>query len=110
MKVFFSIPSAKKNQDHANVKYAWDSVKEKLLDALHSIEHKSNIGNRIREIEQQRAKQPLSLYAISEGPKFRLLWASFKQLEDEAGTVTIFSLPLPFFFLCGGGGRGGGGV
>ncbi|KAG8641921.1 uncharacterized protein LOC110627367 isoform X2 [Manihot esculenta] len=79
--------SAKKNQDHANVKYAWDSVKEKLLDALHSIEHKSNIGNRIREIEQQRAKQPLSLYAISEGPKFRLLWASFKQLEDEVNTI-----------------------
>lgn len=62
--------------------------------SLHAIEHNINLGNRLLEIDEQRAKQPLSLYAISEGPKLRLLWASFKQLEDEAGTVTMFLLCL----------------
>ncbi|KAJ9176561.1 hypothetical protein P3X46_011863 [Hevea brasiliensis] len=79
--------SAKKNENHVNVKYAWDAVKTKLLDSLHAIEHKSNLGNIILEIDQQSAKQPLSLYAVSEGPKLRLLWASFKQLQDEVNTV-----------------------
>lgn len=82
------ICSERKNGDHVVLKHAWDSLKEKLLDSLDAIERSSNLGNKILEFEQQRAKQPLSLYAVSEGPKLRLLWASFQRLKEEAGTVT----------------------
>ncbi|KAF2292635.1 hypothetical protein GH714_026186 [Hevea brasiliensis] len=78
--------SAKK-EDHVNINYTWDAVGAKLLDSLHAIEHNINLVNKLLEIEQQRAKQPLSLYAVSEGPKLRLLWASFKQLKDEVNNV-----------------------
>ncbi|XP_050206536.1 uncharacterized protein LOC126656095 isoform X2 [Mercurialis annua] len=79
--------SAKKNDDHVNSKYAWDAVKEKLLDSLDTIKNKNKLGNKLLEIEQQQAKRPLSLSAVSDGPNLRLLWASFKQLEDEVNSV-----------------------
>ncbi|KAH7576333.1 hypothetical protein JRO89_XS01G0037900 [Xanthoceras sorbifolium] len=77
---------------NTNVMCVWEVVKEKLLDSLNTIEHGSDSGNRILDFERNQAKHPLSLYAVSEGPKLRLLWASFQQLEKEAGTVYIFSL------------------
>ncbi|KDP26400.1 hypothetical protein JCGZ_17558 [Jatropha curcas] len=79
--------SAKNNDDCVNIKCAWDAVKEKLLYALNAVEHKSNLGNRLLELDQENAKRPLSLYAVSEGPKLRLLWTSFKHLEDEVNNV-----------------------
>lgn len=84
--------SARKNDDKANLNYAWEVVKQKLLDSLDAIEHGINSGNRALEFEQQQEKHQLSLYAVSEGPKLRLLWASFLQLEKEAGIVYIVSL------------------
>lgn len=74
-------------------------MREKLLDSLDAIERGSNSGNRVFEFEQQQAAHPLSLYAVSEGPKLGLLWASFNQLEKEAGTVNIFSLSLSLYLL-----------
>lgn len=84
--------SARKNDDKDNLNYAWEVVKEKLLDSLDAIEYGNNSGNRALKFEQQQGKRPLSLYAVSEGPKLRLLWASFQQLEKEAGIVYIVSL------------------
>ncbi|XP_025013480.1 uncharacterized protein LOC8264969 isoform X3 [Ricinus communis] len=92
--VTMSSGSVKNNDNPVNSKYAWDAVKEKLLDSLDTLEHKNNLRSRFLEVEQHQAKRPLSLYAVSEGPKLRLLWASFKHLEDEAGTVTVFFLFL----------------
>ncbi|KAJ0052046.1 hypothetical protein Pint_01574 [Pistacia integerrima] len=82
--------SARKNANKDNLNYAWEVVKEKLLDSLDAIEHGNNSANRALGFEQQ-GKRPLSLYAVSEGPKLRLLWASFQQLEKEAGIVNNFS-------------------
>ncbi|XP_043805698.1 uncharacterized protein LOC110630227 isoform X3 [Manihot esculenta] len=83
-----NLTSGRNITDHSSVlDSTMSSVKEKLLVSLHAIEHNINLGNRLLEIDEQRAKQPLSLYAISEGPKLRLLWASFKQLEDEVNNV-----------------------
>lgn len=82
--------SAGHDDDKANLKHPWQAVQEKLLDSLDAIEQSSNLGNGV-EFEQKQAARPLSLFAISEGPKLRLLWASFHQLEKEAGTVYIVS-------------------
>ncbi|XP_044491692.1 uncharacterized protein LOC123215593 isoform X2 [Mangifera indica] len=80
--------SARKNDDKANLNYAWEVVKQKLLDSLDAIEHGINSGNRALEFEQQQEKHQLSLYAVSEGPKLRLLWASFLQLEKEVNNIS----------------------
>ncbi|KAK6259788.1 putative protein family Ycf55 - like 1 [Theobroma cacao] len=78
--------SARTNCDQNNLKHAWDVVRGKLLDSLDTIERGSDFRIGVLD-EQQHAKRPLSLYAVSEGPKIRLLWASLRQLEEEAGTV-----------------------
>lgn len=87
-----------KSDDQVNVKYAWDVVKGKLLDSLNAIEHIGSLGNGVVESDQ-RAKWPLSLHAIADGPRLRLLWASFQQLEKEAGTVSVISFS-GYFFMC----------
>ncbi|KAL5794828.1 hypothetical protein ACOSP7_003422 [Xanthoceras sorbifolium] len=73
---------------NTNVMCVWEVVKEKLLDSLNTIEHGSDSGNRILDFERNQAKHPLSLYAVSEGPKLRLLWASFQQLEKEVSNIS----------------------
>ncbi|XVE72783.1 hypothetical protein DITRI_Ditri11bG0066300 [Diplodiscus trichospermus] len=74
--------SARTNSEQDNLKHVWDVVRGKLLDSLDAIDHGSEFRNEVFD-EQQRAKRPLSLYAVSEGPKIRLLWASLQYLEQE---------------------------
>ncbi|KAK8565218.1 hypothetical protein V6N12_058788 [Hibiscus sabdariffa] len=74
--------SAGTNSGQENLKPAWDVVRGKLLDSLDIIERESDFRNAVLDA-QQCAKRPLSLYALSEGPKIRLLWASLQQLEEE---------------------------
>lgn len=76
--------SARRNSDQNDLKPVWDVVRGKLLDSLDVIESENDFRNVVFD-EQQRAKRPLSLYALSQGPKIRLLWASLQQLEEEAG-------------------------
>lgn len=76
---------AAENDEEANFKLPWDIVEEKLMDALNAIEHEGNSGSRFIKFEQDHAKRPLSLYAVAEGPRFRLLWISFQWLKKEAG-------------------------
>ncbi|GKU86090.1 hypothetical protein SLEP1_g662 [Rubroshorea leprosula] len=78
---------ARENGGIANLTHAWDVVREKLLDSLDAIENGSGFESGAFEYNQHHAKQPLSLYAISEGPKIRLLWASFQQLEEEVNNI-----------------------
>lgn len=66
-------------------------VREKLLNSLNALEKEAYEG----DIILQYAKRPLSLNAVAEGPKLRLLWASFQQVEKEVGIVFIFS-----FYYC----------
>ncbi|XP_022771427.1 uncharacterized protein LOC111314387 isoform X2 [Durio zibethinus] len=84
--------SARTNSDQDNLKHIWDVVRGKLLDSLDAIEHGSDFKDGVLD-EQQRAKQPLSLYAISEGPKIRLLLASLQHLEEEE-LVTLITEKL----------------
>ncbi|KAK3193276.1 hypothetical protein Dsin_024586 [Dipteronia sinensis] len=71
---------------NANLKYVWKVMKEKLMESLDTNESESDSGNRI--LERHQTKCPLSLYAVSEGPKLRLLWASFQQLEKEVNNIS----------------------
>ncbi|GMJ09019.1 hypothetical protein like AT5G48830 [Hibiscus trionum] len=70
------------NSDQKNLRPAWDVVRGKLLDSLDIIERENDFKNAVLN-EQQCAKRPLSLRALSEGSKIRLLWASLQQLEEE---------------------------
>ncbi|RDX98749.1 hypothetical protein CR513_18286, partial [Mucuna pruriens] len=72
--------SAKRNNG-VESKYVLDVVRGKLLNSLNALEHKAYSG----DIILQSAKRPLSLSAVARGPKLRLLWATFQQVEEEAG-------------------------
>jgi len=61
-------------------------VREKLLNSLNALANKDYSG----DIIVQSAKRPLSLSAVARGPKLRLLWAAFQQVEEEAGVLFIF--------------------
>ncbi|TYI00760.1 hypothetical protein ES332_A11G156200v1 [Gossypium tomentosum] len=82
--------SARRNSDQNDLKPVWDVVRGKLLDSLDVIESENDFRNVVFD-EQQRAKRPLSLYALSEGPKIRLLWASLQQLEEEVKNNVVTS-------------------
>lgn len=58
------------------------------MDALNAIEHEGNSGSRFIKFEQDHAKRPLSLYAVAEGPRFRLLWISFQWLKKEVDNIS----------------------
>lgn len=71
------------------------------MDALNAVEQRRKMGTRFK-FEQDLSKRPLSLYAVDEGPRFRLLWASFQWLKKEAGTVyTLLKFQLHFVWLQG---------
>lgn len=70
-------------------KRVWDMVRGKLLDSLEAIERATNVGDELVELEQFHVKQPLSLNAVAEGPRLRLLLAVATHLENEAGTVVL---------------------
>ncbi|KAK3032145.1 hypothetical protein RJ639_034970 [Escallonia herrerae] len=78
--------SGTNNDDEISFGFAWDIVKGKLMDTLDAIGRGGDLGNKGFEHEQ---KQPSSLYAVAEGPRFRLLWASYQWLNNEAGTWSI---------------------
>ncbi|XP_042518660.1 uncharacterized protein LOC122092413 isoform X2 [Macadamia integrifolia] len=80
--------SAAKNDQRVNSESAWDEVKTKLIGALNAIEADSNSDNRAVECEKCRLKRPLSLYAVDEGPRLRLLWVTLQQLEKEVNNIS----------------------
>ncbi|XP_028071345.1 uncharacterized protein LOC114273734 isoform X2 [Camellia sinensis] len=79
---------AAENDEEANFKLPWDIVEEKLMDALNAIEHEGNLGSRFIKFEQDQAKRPLSLSAVAEGPRLRLLWISFQWLKKEVDNIS----------------------
>ncbi|KAL8141056.1 hypothetical protein V2J09_007077 [Rumex salicifolius] len=62
----------------------WESVKEKIQDSLNAIEQGDSIEN---DLLVAPLKQPLSLCAIVDGSRFRLLWCSVEQLENEVNEL-----------------------
>lgn len=80
--------SGMKTDDQVDLKYAWDVVKGKLIDSLNAINQGGYLGSKAIDFEQNRAKRPLSLYAVAEGPRLCLLWAFLQQLEEEVNNLS----------------------
>ncbi|PKI64793.1 hypothetical protein CRG98_014789 [Punica granatum] len=68
-------------------KCIWDVIKRKLLDSLEVTQPAKNVEDEVVGLEQYSVKRPLSLNAVAEGPRLRLLLAVVMHLEKEAGTV-----------------------
>jgi len=81
--------SVRRNNDRISIEFAWDVVKEKLMNSLSSIKQ-VDLG--AIEFEQNRGKQPSNSSTLAQGPRLRLLWASFQLLKKEAGTVSSIAL------------------
>ncbi|KAL4571918.1 hypothetical protein LXL04_018685 [Taraxacum kok-saghyz] len=76
-----------KNKE-VTLELSWDTVKEKLTNSITAIELGTKFENETMK-SRQTAKQTSSLSAIAEGPRFRLLLASFHWLKNEAGTLSM---------------------
>ncbi|RZC87330.1 hypothetical protein C5167_041382 [Papaver somniferum] len=88
-----SFGSTAKSDRQVNVEYAWDAVKKKLIGALDAAQYDGNLDSRIAERNNQNAKHPLSLYALGEAPRLRLLFITLQQLEKEAGvSLSIYNV------------------
>ncbi|KAI3461040.1 hypothetical protein Pfo_017703 [Paulownia fortunei] len=83
--------SAVTKDDEVCLQFAWDVVKGKLMDSLSAIKNGVNLSERVGEFEQNPAKQPSSLCAVAEGPRIRLLWASFQWLNKEVANISTNS-------------------
>ncbi|GAB4830162.1 hypothetical protein Ancab_019804 [Ancistrocladus abbreviatus] len=81
------IPGRTQNGDWIGCNCLWDTVKEKLRNSLQAIELGDNVENWGINVGQDHARQALSLYAVSDGPRFRLLWSSLEQLEKEVNKI-----------------------
>lgn len=83
--VFFGSKTEK--EDQMNCQCTWDIVKAKIRDSLLAIENGYVMENNVGEFEQDRAKRPLSLYAVANAPRFRLFLSSIEQLEKEVSNI-----------------------
>lgn len=88
-----------KNGDEVCMQFAWDVVRDKLMDSLSAIKKGVNFSERVGEFEQNPANQPSSLCAVAEGPKIRLLWASFQWLYKEVNALCVVALKLSHCLL-----------
>ncbi|KAL8511111.1 hypothetical protein ACS0TY_017800 [Phlomoides rotata] len=76
------------------MQFAWDVVRDKLMDSLSAIKNGVNFSERVGEFEQNSANQPSSLCAVAEGPRNRLLWASYQWLYKEVNALCVVALNL----------------
>ncbi|XP_057776717.1 uncharacterized protein LOC130995449 isoform X2 [Salvia miltiorrhiza] len=79
------------NDDEVWLQFAWDVVRGKLTDSLSAISNGVNPSENIGKFEQNPGTQPSSLYAVSEGPRIRLLWRSFQWLKKEVTNISVNS-------------------
>ncbi|KAK9075984.1 hypothetical protein SSX86_004314 [Deinandra increscens subsp. villosa] len=85
---FISGSAMRDNKDkEVTLEFSWDIVKRKLTDSMTAIESGTNLAKEIME-SGQTANQPSSLSAIAVGPRFRLMWASFKWLKNEVENIS----------------------
>lgn len=73
-----------------STKHALDIVKGKLVDSLEALEYSTDFGKSNTEYNEHLGRQPLSLNAVADAPRLRLLWASFQQIEQAASTFLTF--------------------
>lgn len=81
-------------EDQVNCQCTWDVVKGKITKSLLAIENGVVVQENIVEFELNRAKRPLSLYAVANGPRFRLLLSSIEQLENEVKEIPDITVTI----------------
>ncbi|CAN6876645.1 unnamed protein product [Brassica oleracea] len=81
------VETSESSDSESDLKSVWDVVKGKLLDSLDAIKRESTLGSRVLKAKPPQGKPPLSLYAISEGPRLYLLWSCFQKLEEETNKI-----------------------
>ncbi|MQM18731.1 hypothetical protein Taro_051727 [Colocasia esculenta] len=67
---------------------SWSEVKEKFMDALNGTEDVGNLDEEGVEFRNSTANSSLSLFAVSEGSRLRLLWVTLHRLHTEAGIIS----------------------
>ncbi|KAI3932806.1 hypothetical protein MKX01_031788 [Papaver californicum] len=83
-----SFGSIARSDRQVNVEFAWAEVKKKLIGALDAAQYDGNLDSRIAERNKQSAKHPLSLYALGEAPRLRLLLITLQRLEKEVNSIS----------------------
>lgn len=72
------------SDEEMNVEVVWDQVRTKLLGALHAVQRDANLDN-----QKYVGKGPLSLSAIAQCPKLRLLSATLHALQQEVNNISV---------------------
>ncbi|MCL7049341.1 hypothetical protein MKW94_012100 [Papaver nudicaule] len=86
--VAFDSTSSVKSDPQVDVEFAWTEVKKKLIGALDAAQYNSNLDTGISERNKLSAKHPLSLYALAEAPRLRLLLITLQRLEKEVNSIS----------------------
>ncbi|XP_068663016.1 uncharacterized protein [Aristolochia californica] len=77
-----------KREKKANPKSIWNKVNEKLVAAMSDNGRDVYLDGRVIECENYSTEHPLSLYAVAEAPRFRLLWATMQLLQKEVYSIS----------------------
>ncbi|KAK9088084.1 hypothetical protein Syun_030478 [Stephania yunnanensis] len=90
---FVAVPSKSHFRDETsnqqiNLGSVWGTVKGKLLDALDAMQLNGSLDNRTIEEGKYCPKRSMSLYAVNESPRLRLLLATAQQLEKEVNSIS----------------------
>ncbi|XP_075490488.1 uncharacterized protein LOC142529021 isoform X1 [Primulina tabacum] len=76
------------NDNEVYLQFAWNVVKGKLMDSLSAIDVGVDLRETLSEFEGKNNKQQSSLCAVAEGPRVRLLWASFQWFNKEVSNIS----------------------
>lgn len=77
-----------KRKSSSKIVDSWSEVKAKLLDGMDVFVHDDNLYNNFIEVQTSSATRPLSLLAISGGPRLRLLCIALQHLHKEVMNIS----------------------
>ncbi|KAG9446192.1 hypothetical protein H6P81_012320 [Aristolochia fimbriata] len=84
--------SCETRQKNANPESIWNEVNGKLVAAMGD-SYNGDMDRELTGCQNLSRKHPLSLYAIPEAPRFRLLWATIHLLQKEVYSISgVFRL------------------
>ncbi|WOL19297.1 hypothetical protein Cni_G28095 [Canna indica] len=66
----------------------WHGTREKLIDALSTINDNGDINNKDAESDNYSKKRPFNMFAINKGPKLRLILVALEQLQKEVNDIS----------------------
>lgn len=86
-----SIPHGRSFKEDAKSKSndSWSEVEGKVLDALDASECDDSFSSKVVGPEIQSKACPLSLFALAEGPRLRLLLGTLRQLQKEVKGISV---------------------